>query len=70
MILQVHDELVFELDPDQARPLGYQVAEVMANVLPLSVPIQVELRVGPNWNDLEHLGTVSSTVPAAGGAPT
>ncbi len=67
MILQVHDELVFELDPDQVRPLGYQVAEVMAKALPLSVPVQVELRVGPNWNDLEHLGTVSSTVAAAGG---
>lgn len=69
MILQVHDELVFELDPDQAEALGRRAAEVMAHALPLSVPIQVELRVGRNWNDLEHLGTVSSEVAAAGGAP-
>jgi DNA polymerase-1 len=69
MILQVHDELVFELDPQDAESLGRQVGEVMANALPLSVPVQVELRVGPNWNDLQHLGTVSSAVPAAGGTP-
>jgi DNA polymerase-1 len=69
MILQVHDELVFEVDPDQAEALGRQAGEVMAHALPLSVPIQVELRVGPNWNDLEQLGTVSSGVAAAGGAP-
>jgi DNA polymerase-1 len=69
LILQVHDELVFELDPQDAESLGRQVGEVMANALPLSVPVQVELRVGPNWNDLQHLGTVSSAVPAAGGTP-
>ncbi len=68
MILQVHDELVFELGPDQVHSFGRQVGEVMANALQLSVPIQVELRVGPNWNDLEHLSTVSSRTPAAGRA--
>ncbi len=69
MILQVHDELVFEVDPGQAEALGREAAEVMAHALPLSVPVVVELRVGPNWRDLEHLRTVSSTVPARGGAP-
>jgi len=66
MILQVHDELVFELDPEQAEAFGRQAAEVMANALQLAVPIVVELKAGPNWNDLEHLGTVSSSPAAAG----
>jgi DNA polymerase-1 len=68
MILQVHDELVFEADPDQVQALAREAGEVMAHALELSVPIQVELRVGQNWRDLEHLGTVTSAVRSAGGA--
>jgi DNA polymerase-1 len=68
MILQVHDELVFEADPDQVQALAKEAGEVMAHALELSVPIQVELRVGQNWRDLEHLGTVTSAVRSAGGA--
>ena len=67
MILQVHDELVFELDPDQAEALGRQAADIMVHALPLSVPIQVELRVGPNWSDLQPFATVSSGLAASGG---
>ncbi len=65
MILQVHDELVFEVDPQQVETFGREAAEVMANALPLSVPIVVEVRAGPNWNDLQHLLTVSSAAAAA-----
>jgi len=68
MILQVHDELVFEADPDQVQALAREAGEVMAHALELSVPVQVELRVGQNWRDLGHLGTVTSGVRAAGGA--
>lgn len=66
MILQVHDELVFEVDPQQVETFGREAAEVMASALPLSVPVVVEVRAGPNWNDLQHLLTVSSAASAAG----
>jgi DNA polymerase-1 len=53
MTLQVHDELVFEVpekEVDQMRPL---IREQMENVHPLSVPLLVEIGVGPNWRDME-----------------
>jgi DNA polymerase-1 len=52
MILQVHDELIFdapEHELDSLRPL---VVEEMRNALPLSVPIQVDVSTGPTWADL------------------
>ena len=53
MTLQVHDELVFEVpekEVDQMRPL---IREQMENVHPLSVPLLVEIGIGPNWRDME-----------------
>ena len=50
MILQVHDELVFEVaeqDLDQART---QIPELMSSAVELSVPIEVDVGVGPNWS--------------------
>ncbi|MDR5684227.1 MAG: DNA polymerase I [Armatimonadota bacterium] len=55
MILQVHDELLFEADPHQAAPLGRAAAEVMRGAIRLDVPIEVDLKVGPNWRDMEVL---------------
>ncbi len=49
MILQVHDELVFEVDPDQSDALGALVREQMAGAAALRVPLDVDVGVGPNW---------------------
>jgi len=49
MLLQVHDELVFELPQSEIRALGPLVEEEMTRALPLSVPIIVDFSYGKNW---------------------
>ncbi len=49
MLLQVHDELVFEVPEGEVERVKGMVREVMEGVMPLRVPLVVELGVGPNW---------------------
>jgi DNA polymerase-1 len=49
MLLQVHDELVFEVPEAEVNRLRELVISQMKNALPLSVPIEVEVGVGKNW---------------------
>ncbi|MEH1950287.1 MAG: DNA polymerase I [Nostoc sp.] len=49
LLLQVHDELVFEIPPDEWGELQVQIKSVMENAVQLSVPLLVEARVGDNW---------------------
>jgi DNA polymerase I len=51
MILQVHDELVFESPKDEVKKLEALVREEMKSALKLSVPVEVDVGVGPNWLD-------------------
>lgn len=51
MLLQVHDELVFEVDADVADELAPKLAEVMQSVIELSVPLVVEVGKGQNWDE-------------------
>src|SRR5207245_11529716 len=53
MTLQVHDELVFEVPTSEVNVMKSLVREQMENVHPLSVPLLVELGIGPNWRDLD-----------------
>jgi DNA polymerase-1 len=53
MLLQVHDELVFEVPEDEVDTMKRLVSERMENVHALKVPLRVEVGVGPNWRDLE-----------------
>ncbi len=53
MLLQVHDELVFEVPEAEVDTMRELVRDRMENVHPLSVPLLVEIGVGPNWRDLE-----------------
>jgi DNA polymerase-1 len=50
MILQVHDELVFEVDADFVDPLIGQVRTLMAGAATLAVPLEVDCGVGDNWD--------------------
>ncbi len=52
MILQVHDELLFEVRADALDALKSLVQPAMENVHPLAVPLVVDLKVGPNWRDM------------------
>ena len=55
MILQVHDELLFECIPDNVGEVGKMVKDKMENALKLSVPVLVDLKVGPNWGEMKAL---------------
>ncbi len=51
MLLQVHDELVFECPPEEIAPVGELVKREMESARELSVPLVVDLGTGPNWRD-------------------
>ena len=53
MILQVHDELLFEAPAKEKNKLEKLVREEMEGVYKLAVPLLVEISSGPNWRDLE-----------------
>jgi DNA polymerase-1 len=53
MLLQVHDELVFECPEDEVDSMRKLVQEKMENVRDLRVPLLVEIGVGKNWRDME-----------------
>ena len=53
MILQVHDELIFETPQEEMDALRALVLELMPAALDLVVPLKVELKTGDNWGDLE-----------------
>jgi DNA polymerase-1 len=64
MLLQIHDELVFEVPPEEVDAVAALVREEMTTplekVLGLEVPLKVDLALGPNWLDVEELGLVRS----------
>lgn len=49
MLLQVHDELVFEVPPEELDLMKQLVPETMEKALPLSVPLKAEVSCGLNW---------------------
>lgn len=55
LILQVHDELLFECDPKHLAEAAELIKQKMENALILSVPIKVDLKSGPNWGEMTPL---------------
>lgn len=55
MLLQVHDELVFEVAEDKVEYWAKKIKPLMENALKLSVPIEVEAKVGENWGEMEKI---------------
>jgi DNA polymerase-1 len=54
MVLSVHDELVFEVPIDELEPAMAKIRERMQNALTLSVPLDVDVGHGANWNLAKH----------------
>jgi DNA polymerase-1 len=54
MLLQVHDELVFEVYPGEAKALEELVLDKMSNVVKLSVPLDVQIGTGKSWDKAAH----------------
>jgi DNA polymerase I len=55
MLLQVHDELVFEVKDEKTEYWMGQLKPMMEEAIKLSVPITVEAKAGKNWGDMEKL---------------
>jgi DNA polymerase-1 len=54
MLLQVHDELVFEVAPGEQAQLEELVRREMGGAHPLSVPLDVSTGTGPDWDAANH----------------
>ena len=54
MLLQVHDELVFEVAKGELATLRVLVEDKMANVVKLSVPLDVQIGTGRSWDEAGH----------------
>jgi len=53
MILQVHDELLFDLPQEEVEELRQLVLQIMPQALKLSVPVKVDVKTGRNWDEME-----------------
>ncbi|WP_053368953.1 DNA polymerase I [Bacillus sp. FJAT-27245] len=51
LLLQVHDELIFEAPPEEIETLEKLVPDIMENALELNVPLKVDYSYGPTWYD-------------------
>jgi DNA polymerase-1 len=51
MIMQVHDELVFEVEEDEVDKVTKKVTQLMSNAAELAVPLKVEVGTGANWDE-------------------
>ncbi|MCH8817395.1 MAG: DNA polymerase I [Chloroflexi bacterium] len=53
MIIQVHDELIFEVAPGELMEVQSLASELMPSAMELSVPLEIEIKTGPTWGDME-----------------
>jgi DNA polymerase-1 len=62
LVLQVHDELIWDTVPDEEAELARMAVDIMSTALELTVPLVVDLKRGPNWETMEPVA------PGRGGA--
>ena len=53
MLLQIHDELIFEVDATEAEALGNRFREIMENIRELNIPLKASMNIGDNWGELK-----------------
>jgi DNA polymerase-1 len=53
MLLQVHDELIFEVPDDEMDRMQKLAVKVMSEAIELSIPLKVETKAGKNWGQME-----------------
>jgi DNA polymerase-1 len=51
--LQIHDELIFEVDEDMAEVYAMRFVEVMESILELRVPLKTSMHIGNHWGELK-----------------
>ena len=55
MLIQVHDELLFEIREEELRSVAKKIRDIMAGAVNLEVPIKVDISEGDNWGELQGL---------------
>jgi DNA polymerase-1 len=53
MLLQIHDELIFEVEASQAETLGNRLREIMESIYELNIPLEASMNIGDNWGQLK-----------------
>jgi len=53
MLLQIHDELIFEVNADEAEALGNRFKEIMEEIMQLNIPLKASMNIGDNWGELK-----------------
>jgi len=53
MLLQIHDELIFEVDESEAEVLGKRFQTIMENIMELRIPLKASMNIGDNWGELK-----------------
>ncbi|MBU1160746.1 DNA polymerase I, partial [Patescibacteria group bacterium] len=52
MLLQVHDELLFEIKEEVVEEMSVKIKNIMENIIKLKVPVIVDVKVGDNWGEM------------------
>ena len=55
MLLQVHDELVFEVKNGKEKKYAKEIGEIMENIIKLKVPLVADAKIGKNWGEMEEI---------------
>ncbi len=57
LLLQIHDDLVFEVpnDPKKIQEMSEKIREIMCNIYPLAVPVEVDVKMGKNWGEMKSI---------------
>lgn len=53
MLLQIHDELIFEVDASQAENYGNRFKKIMEDIQELNIPLKASMNIGDNWGELK-----------------
>jgi len=53
MLLQIHDELIFEVEASQAEVLGERFQSIMENIMELNIPLKTSINIGSHWGELK-----------------
>jgi len=53
MLLQIHDELIFEIKEEKAEALGEKFASIMEGIKELNIPLECSISIGESWGELK-----------------
>ena len=59
LLLQIHDELLFEIEDDKIEETYPKIKDIMESVYKLTVPLSVDVSVGPSWGELKSFSNES-----------